>query len=77
VLASAYIAVISVVRHLVSRLVIEHVSAYIMVSISITVMCVIRLALKSHVLRHQGIHSGECTVPVVCAEQRLVMRGTL
>jgi hypothetical protein len=76
VLASAYIAVMSVIRHLVRRLVILHMSAYIMVSISSTVMCVIRLAVKSHMVILQGIHSGECTVPVVSAEQHSVMRGT-
>ena len=75
-LASAHIAVMSVVRHLVRRLVIWHISAYIMVSISITLMCVIRLGVKSHMVRHPGIHSDECTVPVVCAEQHSVMRGT-
>ena len=47
-----------------------------MVSISITVMCVIKLAVKSHMVRQQGIHCDECTVPVVCAEQHSVMRGT-
>jgi hypothetical protein len=25
---------------------------------------------------HQGIHSGECTVPVVCAVQLSLQRGT-
>jgi hypothetical protein len=76
VLASAHIAVMSVVRHLVSRLFIQHISASIMVSISITVICVVRLALKNYMVRHQGIHSGKCTVPLVSAEQHSVMRGT-
>jgi len=30
-----------------------------MVSISVTVMCVIRLGVKSHMVIHQGIHSAE------------------
>ena len=75
-LASAHIAVMFIVKQLVSRLVILQFSAYIMVSFSITVMCVIRLAVKSHMVRHQRVHSGECTVPVVCAVQHSVKRGT-
>lgn len=47
-----------------------------MVSISITVMCVIRLAVKSHMVNHQGVRSGECIDPVVCVVERSHKRGT-
>jgi len=41
-----------------------------------TFMCVIRLAVKGHMVRDQRVHSGECTVPVVCAVQHSLQRGT-
>jgi len=33
-------------------------------------------AVKSHMVRYHRIHSGECTVPVVCAVQHSLQRGT-
>jgi hypothetical protein len=59
--------VISVIMHLFIRVVIQHIIAYILVSICVTVMCNMAVAVKTHVVRHESMRSGGCTVPVLCS----------
>jgi uncharacterized Zn-finger protein len=39
-------------------------------------VCNKTFAVKSHVVRHLRLHSGECTVPVECAVRHSVKTGT-
>jgi len=39
-------------------------------------MCVIKFAVKNHMVNHQVSHNGECTVPVVWPVQRSLKGGT-
>jgi hypothetical protein len=39
-------------------------------------VCNNTFAVKCHMVRHQRLHSVECTVPLQCAVQHSVKRGT-